>query len=113
MLNNKTIAVVIPAYNEEQQIGKVIESMPRTMDQGGDSFTRSKGGGRPREEVGLVYLVGEVLCGAGSGPRGGGLLLLTPKYVLGIVQLLVISYYKPVCLLVCDGSCQPYVSVNW
>ena len=27
MLNNKTIAVVVPAYNEEKQIGMVIETM--------------------------------------------------------------------------------------
>jgi glycosyltransferase involved in cell wall biosynthesis len=32
MLNNKTIAVVIPAYNEEQQIGMVIETMPDFVD---------------------------------------------------------------------------------
>ena len=28
MLNNKTIAVVVQASNEESQIGKVIETMP-------------------------------------------------------------------------------------
>lgn len=32
MLNNKTIAVVVPAYNEEQQIGSVIETMPDFVD---------------------------------------------------------------------------------
>ncbi|MGE4288830.1 MAG: glycosyltransferase family 2 protein [Salinivirgaceae bacterium] len=32
MLNNKTIAVVVPAYNEEIQIGMVIESMPDFVD---------------------------------------------------------------------------------
>lgn len=32
MLNNKTIAVVIPAYNEESQIKMVIESMPSFVD---------------------------------------------------------------------------------
>jgi glycosyltransferase involved in cell wall biosynthesis len=32
MLHNKTIAVVIPAYNEETQIGLVIESMPDFVD---------------------------------------------------------------------------------
>jgi len=32
MLNNKTIAVVVPAYNEESQIGIVIESMPAFVD---------------------------------------------------------------------------------
>lgn len=32
MLNNKTIAVLIPAYNEEKQIGKVIETMPEFVD---------------------------------------------------------------------------------
>ena len=32
MLNNKTIAVVVPAYNEETQIGVVIESMPKFVD---------------------------------------------------------------------------------
>jgi glycosyltransferase involved in cell wall biosynthesis len=32
MLNNKTIAVVVPAYNEETQIGQVIESMPDFVD---------------------------------------------------------------------------------
>ncbi|NTW31450.1 MAG: glycosyltransferase [Bacteroidetes bacterium] len=32
MLNNKTIAVVIPAYNEEKQIGEVIETMPDFVD---------------------------------------------------------------------------------
>jgi len=32
MLNNKTIAVVIPAYNEEKQIRDVIESMPDFVD---------------------------------------------------------------------------------
>lgn len=32
MLNNKTIAVVVPAYNEETQIGMVIESMPAFVD---------------------------------------------------------------------------------
>lgn len=32
MLNNKTIAVVIPAYNEESQIGLVIETMPSFVD---------------------------------------------------------------------------------
>lgn len=32
MLNNKTIAVVVPAYNEEKQIGRVIESMPDFVD---------------------------------------------------------------------------------
>jgi glycosyltransferase involved in cell wall biosynthesis len=32
MLNNKTIAVVIPAYNEEKQISDVIESMPDFVD---------------------------------------------------------------------------------
>lgn len=32
MLNNKTIAVVVPAYNEEKQIGRVIETMPEFVD---------------------------------------------------------------------------------
>jgi len=32
MLNKKTIAVVVPAYNEETQIGMVIESMPEFVD---------------------------------------------------------------------------------
>ncbi|HQL71155.1 MAG TPA: glycosyltransferase, partial [Bacteroidales bacterium] len=32
MLHNKTIAVVIPAYNEEKQIVKVIRSMPDFVD---------------------------------------------------------------------------------
>jgi glycosyltransferase involved in cell wall biosynthesis len=32
MINNKTIAVVIPCYNEETQIGLVIESMPVFVD---------------------------------------------------------------------------------
>lgn len=32
MLNQKTIAVVVPAYNEEQQIGMVIEGMPAFVD---------------------------------------------------------------------------------
>ena len=32
MLNKKTIAVVVPAYNEEKQIGKVIETMPDFVD---------------------------------------------------------------------------------
>jgi len=32
MLSNKSIAVVIPAYNEESQIHLVIESMPDFVD---------------------------------------------------------------------------------
>ena len=32
MLHNKTIAVVVPAYNEEKQIGRVIETMPDFVD---------------------------------------------------------------------------------
>lgn len=32
MINSKTIAVVVPAYNEETQIGMVIESMPDFVD---------------------------------------------------------------------------------
>lgn len=32
MINNKTIAVVVPAYNEETQIGRVIETMPDFVD---------------------------------------------------------------------------------
>ena len=32
MLSNKTIAVVVPAYNEEKQIGQVIETMPGFVD---------------------------------------------------------------------------------
>ncbi|MBD3329230.1 glycosyltransferase [Candidatus Dojkabacteria bacterium] len=32
MLKNKTVAVVLPAYNEETQIGKVIETMPNYVD---------------------------------------------------------------------------------
>ncbi|MCF8396286.1 MAG: glycosyltransferase family 2 protein [Bacteroidales bacterium] len=32
MLHNKTIAVVVPAYNEETQIGQVIETMPEFVD---------------------------------------------------------------------------------
>ena len=32
MLHNKTVAVVIPAYNEERQIGTVIESIPNFVD---------------------------------------------------------------------------------
>ena len=32
MLNNKTIAVVVPAFNEEKQIGRVIETMPGFVD---------------------------------------------------------------------------------
>jgi glycosyltransferase involved in cell wall biosynthesis len=32
MLNNKTVAVVVPAYNEEKQIGRVIETMPDFVD---------------------------------------------------------------------------------
>jgi glycosyltransferase involved in cell wall biosynthesis len=32
MLHNKTIAVVVPAYNEETQISMVIESMPEFVD---------------------------------------------------------------------------------
>lgn len=32
MLNNKTVAVVVPAYNEETQIGMVIETMPAFVD---------------------------------------------------------------------------------
>lgn len=32
MINGKTIAVVVPAYNEEKQIGMVLESMPSFVD---------------------------------------------------------------------------------
>jgi glycosyltransferase involved in cell wall biosynthesis len=32
MLNNKTIAVVVPAFNEEKQISRVIETMPGFVD---------------------------------------------------------------------------------
>jgi len=32
MINNKTIAVVIPAYNEEKQIGHVLETIPEFVD---------------------------------------------------------------------------------
>lgn len=32
MIDNKTIAVVVPAYNEEKQIKRVIESMPAFVD---------------------------------------------------------------------------------
>jgi len=32
MLNNKTIAVVVPAFNEDKQIGMVIETMPDFVD---------------------------------------------------------------------------------
>lgn len=32
MLNGKTVAVVVPAYNEETQIGRVIETMPGFVD---------------------------------------------------------------------------------
>lgn len=32
MLNGKTVAVVVPSYNEEKQIGMVIESMPDFVD---------------------------------------------------------------------------------
>jgi glycosyltransferase involved in cell wall biosynthesis len=32
MLNGKTVAVVVPSYNEEKQIGIVIESMPEFVD---------------------------------------------------------------------------------
>jgi len=32
MLNNKSVAVVVPAYNEESQIGEVIRSMPDFVD---------------------------------------------------------------------------------
>ena len=32
MLKGKTIAVVVPSYNEEKQIGMVIESMPDYVD---------------------------------------------------------------------------------
>ena len=32
MLNNKTIAVVVPAFNEEKQIRFVIETMPEFVD---------------------------------------------------------------------------------
>ena len=32
MISEKTIAVVVPAYNEESQIGKVIETMPEFVD---------------------------------------------------------------------------------
>jgi glycosyltransferase involved in cell wall biosynthesis len=32
MLKNKTVAVVVPAYNEEQQIGMVLETMPDFVD---------------------------------------------------------------------------------
>ena len=33
MYKNKSICVVVPAYNEESQIGKVIETMPEFVDQ--------------------------------------------------------------------------------
>ena len=32
MINGKTVAVVVPAYNEETQIGVVIETMPEFVD---------------------------------------------------------------------------------
>ena len=32
MLNNKTIAVVVPAYNESSQIRMVLDSMPEFVD---------------------------------------------------------------------------------
>ena len=32
MLHHKTVGVVVPAYNEEQQIGMVISSMPNFVD---------------------------------------------------------------------------------
>jgi glycosyltransferase involved in cell wall biosynthesis len=32
MLKNKTVAVVVPCYNEETQIGMVIETMPDFVD---------------------------------------------------------------------------------
>ncbi len=32
MYKDKTVCVVVPAYNEETQIGKVIETMPEYVD---------------------------------------------------------------------------------
>ena len=32
MVKNKSICVVVPAYNEETQIGKVIDTMPAYVD---------------------------------------------------------------------------------
>ena len=32
MLNNKTVAVIVPAFNEEKQIGMVIDTMPEFVD---------------------------------------------------------------------------------
>ena len=32
MIRNKTVAVVVPAYNEDKQIGKVIQTMPSFVD---------------------------------------------------------------------------------
>ncbi len=32
MYNNKSICVVVPAFNEETQIGKVIDTMPAYID---------------------------------------------------------------------------------
>jgi glycosyltransferase involved in cell wall biosynthesis len=32
MLKDKSIAVVVPAYNEEQQIGHVIETIPELIE---------------------------------------------------------------------------------
>ena len=32
MIKNKTVAVVVPCYNEENQIGMVIETMPEFVD---------------------------------------------------------------------------------
>jgi len=32
MLNDKTVAVVVPAYNEEKQIRQVLETMPDFVD---------------------------------------------------------------------------------
>ncbi len=32
MIQNKTIAVVVPCFNEEQQISRVIENMPDFVD---------------------------------------------------------------------------------
>jgi glycosyltransferase involved in cell wall biosynthesis len=32
MYRDKTVAVVVPAYNEQQLIGKVIETMPEFVD---------------------------------------------------------------------------------
>jgi glycosyltransferase involved in cell wall biosynthesis len=87
MYRDKTVAVIIPAYNEEKLIGKVLQTMPPFVDHivVVDNASRDRTGkvskDYQKKETRIIYLRNEKNEGVGGSIVTGWLLTSIPEFL--------------------------------